>query len=53
MEDDRRGCFRGYFGRAYGNAARRFMTHNVTSPPSFVALQKVHSITSSAVTSKL
>ena len=41
--DDQRDDFRGYFRRASGEVARRFVTHNVTSPPQIDALRKVHS----------
>lgn len=41
----------GYFSRAFGEVARQFLTHPVTSPPSIDAVRTVHSITSSAVAS--
>jgi hypothetical protein len=39
MENDGRDRFQGYFCRASGEVARRFVTHFVTSTPSIDALQ--------------
>src|SRR5580693_5013306 len=36
--------------RACSLRARQFVTHHVTSPPSFTGLRKAYSITSSAIT---
>jgi len=41
LGNDQRGSYWGYFGRAFGKVARRFVTHRDTMWPSIAALQKV------------